>query len=634
MGKKPTDKAKLTPVKVRKLPAAIVTSQRKDALVYKLSKYLDETSLVSLSQHIAQTIPLARRIVEQRNISAQVIAEDAGFYHDPFIIPTALAEYTQVGPAAIIAAMLFASLRPVRGGDPNVDEMSMMAMREFIEGLPGDEYKDVPNIIMGALRMRALEPPPPPRKIHSVEDLLAEPDIEEAKNNQRRLAMIMIAADDNRAITLRLSQQLVRLQRWQYTLPEIDDPLEKQALLKELYYMRHSYIPLADRLGQRKLVEAMQDEVLRLADPDMHQKLHENIGRYTHRFDSTVSATDKTTLIDKLCQLVSRKLNGIEGLEVYGRVKSPYSLWMKMHEKGASIENLETVIFDYIGITARFNFPGADQMNKQAGRGKAQKIGIDIFNQLRSQRALFTVVPQTEKITAIVAEAEGDGSADSKRKKSHRSIVKSRTAMSSAKDATAPTMVNMRNYMEHPKANGYSAIHVLLKVNVAQGVAPLIDFHIVWKKDDDNNTYGNASHAHYKAAVENSAASKVLEQWRAAGNEIYVQVGDGRIRRFQKGSTIADVAERIHTDMVAVSSGALVTRTDPTDPITDKKRPLHAEVKNGDKVKVLLYGTEHFERLIGNPRRRTYTLKCLRPDGRRKLQAFYRKRDKSAGLDS
>ncbi len=631
MGKRPTNKGKIPIVKVRKIPANIAISQRKDALVYKLSKYLDEPSLISLSQHISEAIPLARRIVDQRDISAQVIAEDAGFYHDPFIIPTALAEYTQVGPSTIIAALLFASLRPARGGDPNVDDMSMLAMQEFVEDLPGEEYADVPDIIMGALRMRALEPPPPLRKIQTLEDLLAEPTIEEAKNNQRRLAMIMIAADDNRAITLRLAQQLVRLQRWKEALPELDSK-GQEALLKELYYMRHSYIPLADRLGQRKLVEAMQDQVLRLADPTMHQRLHENIGRYAHRFDGTVNTTDKTTLIDNLCQLVSSKLHGIEGLEVYGRVKSPYSLWLKMHEKGATVESLEKVIFDYIGITARFNFPGADKMTNQESRGLAQKIGIDIYNQVRRQRSLFTVVPQTEKITDLVAETEGDGT-DKKRKKSHRSIVKSRSAME-VKENAAPTMVNMRNYMEHPKANGYSAIHVLLQVNVAQGVAPLIDFHIVWKKDDDNNTYGNASHAHYKAAVENSAAAKVLEQWRAAGNEIYVQVGDGRIRRFQKGSTIADVAERIHTDMVAVASGAMVTRTDPSDPVIEKKRSLRTEVKNGDKVVVLLYGTEHFDRLISSPRRRKYTLQCLRPDARRKLQAFYRKRDKAAGLDS
>ena len=630
--------AKKDPYKVRKIPASIVNAQRKTMLIEGLSTYLDERTLATLTKHISEAIPLAGKIVEDRNISASVIAEDAGFYHDPFIIPTTLAEYTQAGPSSIIAALLFASLRPVRGGDPNLHEPSMRVVQEFVDGLAQQhEYDDVLDIILGALRMRALEPPQPLRPILTVKDLLAEPSVEETKNNQRRLAMIMIAANDNRAITLRLTQQLVRLQQRTETLADIKDVREREALLKELYYMRHSYIPLADRLGQRKLVEAMQDQVLRLADPVMHQKLHQYIGVYTDRFEGAVDASDKVALIDKLCQLISSKLPGIEGLEVYGRVKSPYSLWLKMHEKGATLETLEKVIFDYIGVTARFDFPGAEDMTNQECRGKAQQDGIEIFEKLRHQRRLFTIVPQKEKISEDNVDAGKDSAPalSHKSRKRKAKIDKAKGEAADNKQDSVPVMVDMRNYMEDPKANGYRAIHVLLQVNVAKGVAPLIDFHIVWKEDDRNNTYGNASHAHFKSMVEASPAAKAVQQWRIAANEIYVQVGDGRIRRFQQGASIADVAERIHTGMLAIASGARVTRSDPADAITDMNRPLHVEVKNGDRVVVLLHGTEHAESLVRNEGRRRYVLKCLRgPIAVRNMKVFYRRIDKSAGLDN
>jgi GTP pyrophosphokinase len=128
------------------------------------------------------------------------------------------------------------------------------------------------------------------------------------------------------------------------------------------------------------------------------------------------------------------------------------------------------------------------------------------------------------------------------------------------------------DYISHPKANGYKALHITTKVPELSDLP--VEIHILTHEMHYTNTYGPASHIAYKASMKRYAAASNEYRWveRIHGaidehinkretersipisgeifkNNIFVLTPKGMIIELEKGDTILDFAYRVHTQI-------------------------------------------------------------------------------------
>ena len=246
---------------------------------------------------------------------------------------------------------------------------------------------------------------------------------------------------------------------------------------------------------------------------------------------------ERDTVFDEFVAPIRAELDSL-GIyyEIKQRVKSPYSIWHKMQTKHIPFEE----IYDILAVRIIFEPEEIDtELN-------------DCFNIYVKLSKIYTSHP----------------------------------------DRT-------RDWVSHPKANGYQALHVTLMSKQGEW----IEVQIRSRRMDDIAEKGFAAHWKYKDGEKTENASEIeLDKWLATikeilddpqpdamdfldtiklnlfASEIFVFTPKGELRTMPAGSTTLDFAFSIHTFVGSHCIGAKVNH---------KLVPINHKLNSGDQVEIL-----------------------------------------------
>ncbi|MBR7018058.1 MAG: bifunctional (p)ppGpp synthetase/guanosine-3',5'-bis(diphosphate) 3'-pyrophosphohydrolase [Prevotella sp.] len=258
----------------------------------------------------------------------------------------------------------------------------------------------------------------------------------------------------------------------------------------------------------------------------------------------TMTQVSRDDLFDKFTTPIREALDqmGVK-YEIKARVKSPYSIWNKMQNKHVTFEE----IYDILAV-----------------------------------RIIFTPNKREEEIN----ECFNIYVAISKIYKSHPD--------------------RLRDWLSHPKANGYQALHVTLMSKQGRW----IEVQIRSDRMNEIAEQGFAAHWKYKDGAEYTEDEGELNDWLRTikeilddpqpdamdfldaiklnlfASEIFVFTPKGEIKTMPAGCTALDFAFQIHTFLGSHCIGAKVNH---------KLVPLSHKLQSGDQVEILTSNSQHVQ---------------------------------------
>ena len=155
-----------------------------------------------------------------------------------------------------------------------------------------------------------------------------------------------------------------------------------------------------------------------------------------------------------------------------------------------------------------------------------------------------------------------------------------------------------RNWLYHPKSNGYQAVHTTLMSKVGKW----IEVQIRSERMDEIAEHGFAAHWKYKTNEETDESESELDKWiqtikellddpqpsgmdfldtiklNLYSSELFVLTPKGDVRKMPVGSTVLDFAFTIHTFVGTHCIGAKVNHN---------LEPLNYTLKGGDQIEIL-----------------------------------------------
>ncbi|HEX2834547.1 MAG TPA: bifunctional (p)ppGpp synthetase/guanosine-3',5'-bis(diphosphate) 3'-pyrophosphohydrolase [Thermoanaerobaculia bacterium] len=142
--------------------------------------------------------------------------------------------------------------------------------------------------------------------------------------------MLLAMVSDLRVVLVKLADRLHNMRTLQYLAEE-----KRIAVAKETMEI---YAPIANRLGMGAIKAELEDLSLRYLHAREYEELHKAVE------EKMAISGD---VVDRIREMLAKKLkeNEIEG-EVYGRVKSMYSIWSKMRRQDIDIGQL----YDYLAF--------------------------------------------------------------------------------------------------------------------------------------------------------------------------------------------------------------------------------------------------------------------------------------------
>lgn len=141
--------------------------------------------------------------------------------------------------------------------------------------------------------------------------------------------LLLAMSDDIRVVLVKLADRLHNMR----TIDFIKNQEKKCRIAQETMDI---YAPLAERMGAQRIKTELQDISFRILNPDIRSSI-------LSRFE--IIETNKENLVSKIITRITDdiKSNKIQG-KVYGRKKTPYSIWMKMNNKNVGIEQLSDIM--------------------------------------------------------------------------------------------------------------------------------------------------------------------------------------------------------------------------------------------------------------------------------------------------
>lgn len=156
---------------------------------------------------------------------------------------------------------------------------------------------------------------------------------EEQAENFRKIFVAM--AKDIRVIIIKLADRLHNMRSLNFLSKERQQRMARETL--------DIFVPLADRLGISQIKCELEDLCLKYLEPDFYEYLITNI-------DERVKAG--TEFVDQVVENLKTLLaeSGIQG-EVFGRKKHLYSIYLKMRDKGKTLDQ----IYDLVAVRVIVN---------------------------------------------------------------------------------------------------------------------------------------------------------------------------------------------------------------------------------------------------------------------------------------
>jgi guanosine-3',5'-bis(diphosphate) 3'-pyrophosphohydrolase len=178
-----------------------------------------------------------------------------------------------------------------------------------LEGLFGAE---VARLVDGATKLNKLE--------------LQSSHTEQAENFRK---LLLAMSEDIRVLLVKLADRLHNMR----TLHFIPNPEKRRRIASETVEI---YAPLAERIGMQALKDELEDLTFAALWPDARESVLKRLAQL-RKHDSNLIER----IVDELRQTLHDA--GLE-VEIYGREKTPFSIWRKMKRKNISFEQLSDIM--------------------------------------------------------------------------------------------------------------------------------------------------------------------------------------------------------------------------------------------------------------------------------------------------
>ncbi len=333
--------------------------------------------------------------------------------------------------------------------------------------------------------------------------------------------LLLTMSDDIRVILIKISDRLHNMRTLGSQLPA-----KQYKITGETLYI---YAPLANRLGLNRIKEELEDLSFRYEHPEQYASIRERLAEVSGHLQEVFD--DFTAPIRQSLDKIGLKY------EIKARIKSPYSIWRKMQNKGVTLEEVYDI------LAARIVF-------------------------------------------------EGNGVNEDE-------IAECWRIYSSTTQIYRPHPERLRDWLAHPKPNGYQALQTTLMSHSGMW----IELQIRSRRMDDIAEHGFAAHWKYKDGDKSKQDSETqLDHWLATikeilddpqpnamdfldviklnlyASEIFVVTPKGEFKTMPSGCTVLDFAFSVHSTLGTHCMGAKVNH---------KLVPLSHKLESGDQVEVL-----------------------------------------------
>ena len=153
---------------------------------------------------------------------------------------------------------------------------------------------------------------------------------ESSKQAENFRKLIVAMADDIRVLLVKLADRLHNMR----TLHFVPKPEKRQRIARETLDI---YAPLAARLGIQQIQEEFEDIAFAELYPDAYDSVYARL-RFLRESGENVAGR----IVVELKKLLAE--HGLEDAVIYGREKSPFSIWRKMQQKNIAFEQLSDII--------------------------------------------------------------------------------------------------------------------------------------------------------------------------------------------------------------------------------------------------------------------------------------------------
>jgi len=338
--------------------------------------------------------------------------------------------------------------------------------------------------------------------------------------------LLLTMSDDIRVILIKISDRLHNMRTLSSMLPS-----KQYKIAGETMYI---FAPLADRLGLNKIKTELENLSFKYEHPEEYEKIEQQLAE---------TQPERNTIFDKFTPAICERLDAM-GIKysIKARVKSPYSIWMKMQNKHVPFNE----VFDILAIRIVF-VP------------KDRKEEID---------ECYRIYGALTKIYR-------------------------------------PHPTRFRDWLSNPKANGYQALHNTFMSKQGKWIEVQIrsdrmddiaeqGFAAHWKYKDANAEYDENELDKWLNSIKeilDDPQPDTLDlldtiKLNLFTSEILVFTPKGDLKTMPSGSTALDFAFSIHSFLGSHCFGAKVNH---------KLVPLSYKLKSGDQVEILTSRTQHIQ---------------------------------------
>ena len=141
--------------------------------------------------------------------------------------------------------------------------------------------------------------------------------------------LILATSKDIRVLLVKLADRLHNMR----TIDYINDIEKKKRISKDTMEI---YAPLADRMGMNRIRDELEDLSFKVLNPEARNLVNERLNIIKKNYDDTFVEMSKsfTDLLKKA------NINS----KIYGREKTPFSIWIKIQKKKMSLEQMSDII--------------------------------------------------------------------------------------------------------------------------------------------------------------------------------------------------------------------------------------------------------------------------------------------------
>lgn len=330
--------------------------------------------------------------------------------------------------------------------------------------------------------------------------------------------LLLMMSDDIRVILIKISDRLHNMRTLSSMLPS-----KQYKIAGETLYI---FAPIADRLGLSKIKTELENLSFKYEHPEEYASVLKKLDE---------SSLERQGIIEQFTPPIREKLDELGiNYRIKARIKSPYSIWMKMQHKHISFDD----VFDILAI--RIIFVPKDRANEKK----------ECYN-------IYSALTEIYK----------------------------------------PHPTRFREWLSNPKTNGYQALHntfmskqgkwieVQIRSDRMDDIAE-VGFAAHWKYKDQNAEYDENELDRWLNSIKEILDDPQPDTLDLLDNiklnlyasEIMVFTPKGEMKTMPTGATVLDFAFSIHSFLGSHCFGAKVNH---------RLVPLSYVLRSGDQVEIL-----------------------------------------------